>query len=216
MPDYVPQFAWEPHGKRFALLSTNDPNFGQNIPGAVVKFNVDFYQPDPVKTDFTLIKHLEGKSANSLFWSPKGRHIALATIASSAKFDVEFWDLDFTTDDNPNRKEAELGANIQLLGTGEHYGVTDLAWDPSGRYVATHASAWRSSVSVQGDTCFCCSELIAARAGIQNLVIHRCGARRGAARQVQAVPVATATAHAAVQGQPAQGPLGTQRVLAGV
>jgi len=154
MPDYVPQFAWEPHGKRFALLSTNDPNFGQNIPGAVVKFNVDFYQPDPVKTDFTLIKHLEGKSANSLFWSPKGRHIALATIASSAKFDVEFWDLDFTTDDNPNRKEAELGANIQLLGTGEHYGVTDLAWDPSGRYVATHASAWRSSVSVQGDTCF--------------------------------------------------------------
>jgi translation initiation factor 3 subunit B len=80
-------------------------------------------------------------------WSPKGRHIVLATLASPTKFDIEFWDLDFTTDDNPNKKEAEPGANVQMLGTGEHYGVTDIAWDPSGRYLATHASAWRQSVS---------------------------------------------------------------------
>ena len=149
MSDYVPQFAWEPHGNRFAVLSTNDVNYGQNVPGAVIKFNVDFFQPDPKKGDFTSIKHLEGKLANNITWSPKGRHIAFSTLASPTKCDIEFWDLDFVTDDNPNRREAEQGANIQLLGTGEHYGITDLAWDPSGRYIATHASAWRQSVSMR-------------------------------------------------------------------
>jgi translation initiation factor 3 subunit B len=145
--DYVPQFAWEPHGNRFAIVSTNDPNYGQGVPGVVIKYNVDFYQPDPKKGDFTLIKHFEGKLANTLVWSPKGRHILFATIGSSTKYDIEFYDLDFTIDDNPNRREVEPGANVQLLGTGEHYGITDIAWDPSGRYVVSSASSWRQTVS---------------------------------------------------------------------
>lgn len=110
-----------------------------------MKFNVDFYAPDPKKGDFIPIKHLDSKIANTIMWSPKGRHIVLGILASATKADIEFWDLDFTTDDNPNKKEAEPGANVQLLGTGDHYGVTDIAWDPSGRYLATHASSWRQS-----------------------------------------------------------------------
>ncbi|KAK8846741.1 eukaryotic translation initiation factor 3 subunit B [Kwoniella newhampshirensis] len=141
--DYVPQFAWEPAGTRFAMVSSNDPNFGQAIPGVVVKYNIDFYQLDPKKGDFTPIKHLDSKIANTLVWAPKGRHIALATIGSSTKFDIEFWDLDFTVDER--REGSEPGANVTMLGTGEHYGVTDIAWDPSGRYIATSASSWRSS-----------------------------------------------------------------------
>ena len=35
---------------------------------------------------------------------------------------------------------------MHLIGQGEHYGITDLEWDPSGRYVATSASAWRHSL----------------------------------------------------------------------
>lgn len=132
------------------MVSSNDPNFGQAIPGVVVKYNIDFYQLDPKKGDFTPIKHLDGKIANTLVWAPKGRHIALATIGSSTKFDIEFWDLDFTVDER--REGSEPGANVTMLGTGEHYGVTDIAWDPSGRYIATSASSWRSSVSVE---CIC-------------------------------------------------------------
>ena len=144
--DYVPSFAWEPNGNRFAIVSTNDPNFGQNVPGAVVKYTVSFYQPDPKKGDFTPIKHLEGKVANTLMWSPRGRHIVLATMGSPTKFDIEFWDLDFTLDDSAAKREsAEPGANVQLLATGEHYGITDMAWDPSGRYLASSASSWRST-----------------------------------------------------------------------
>lgn len=145
--DYIPTFSWEPAGARFAIVSSNDPNYGQNIPGVVVKYNVDFYAIDPKKGDFSVIKHLDGKVANTISWSPKGRHIVLGTIASSTKFDLEFWDLDFVTDDNPRKEGADPGQYVQLMGTGEHYGVTDLAWDPSGRYLATSGSAWRQSVS---------------------------------------------------------------------
>jgi translation initiation factor 3 subunit B len=128
-------------------VSVNDPNFGVNAPGVVVKYNISFYQLDK-KGDFAPIKHYNDKIANTLLWSPKGRHIVLATLASSTKFDIEFYDLDFTIDDNPNRKDVEPGVNATLLATGEHYGVTDIAWDPSGRYVASSASAWRSTVSL--------------------------------------------------------------------
>ena len=155
-PDYVPQFAWEPQGTRFAIVSTNDPLYGQGIVGSVVKYNIDFYQLDTKKGDFAPIRHLDAKIANTLVWSPKGRHIVLATIGSATKFDIEFWDLDFVTDDNPQRKEAEPGANVQLLGTGDHYGITDIAWDPSGRYLGTSASSWRQTVSVSWCTCLAC------------------------------------------------------------
>lgn len=88
----------------------------------------------------------ENKIANTLLWSPKGRHIVLATIGSATKFDIEFWDLDFTIDD-ARREAPEPGSNVQQLAVVEHYGITDLAWDPSGRYLGTSASSWRSTVS---------------------------------------------------------------------
>jgi translation initiation factor 3 subunit B len=74
----------------------------------------------------------------------------LATVGSSTKSELEFWDLDFNSDDT-NRKEGQAskddwGNGIQLLGTADHYGVTDVEWDPSGRYLATSASAWTHTV----------------------------------------------------------------------
>lgn len=44
--------------------------------------------------------------------------------------------------------KEEWGAGIQQLGIADHYGVTDVEWDPSGRYLATSASAWRHTVSI--------------------------------------------------------------------
>jgi translation initiation factor 3 subunit B len=58
--------------------------------------------------------------------------------------------LDFHADDT-HRKEGQTdwGAGILLLGTADHYGVTDVEWDPSGRYLATSASAWTHTVRMQ-------------------------------------------------------------------
>lgn len=145
--EYVTSFAWEPSGQRFAIVSTSDPNFGQNIPGVVIKYNVSFYEPDPKKGDFTPFKVLEGKVCNTLIWSPRGRNVVLATVGSPTKFDIEFLDVDFTLDDTPGKvKDVEnRGDLVQSLATGEHYGITDIAWDPSGRYLASWASSWNST-----------------------------------------------------------------------
>jgi translation initiation factor 3 subunit B len=72
-------------------------------------------------------------------------------VGSSSKSELEFWDLDFHSEDL-NRKEgastsAEWGTGSQLLGTADHFGVTDIEWDPSGRYLATSASIWVHTVS---------------------------------------------------------------------
>ncbi|GMK57630.1 hypothetical protein CspeluHIS016_0404640 [Cutaneotrichosporon spelunceum] len=145
--EYVTSFAWEPNGQRFAIVSTSDPNFGQNIPGVVIKYNVSFYEPDPKKGDFTPFKVLEGKVCNTLIWSPRGRNVVLATVGSPTKFDIEFLDVDFTLDDTPGKiKDVEnRGDYVQSLSTGEHYGITDIAWDPSGRFLASWASSWNST-----------------------------------------------------------------------
>jgi len=147
--DYIPTFSWEPSGARFAIVSSNDPNYGQALPGVVVKYNVDFYAIDAKRGDFAVVKHIEGKDANTISWSPKGRHLVLGTLNSTSKCELEFWDLDFVTDDNPRKEGAEPAQYVQLMGTGEHYGVSDLSWDPSGRYLASSGSAWKQSVSLE-------------------------------------------------------------------
>ncbi|KAJ9105519.1 hypothetical protein QFC21_001890 [Naganishia friedmannii] len=138
------QFAWEPKGSRFAMVTTSEPN-AILPPGQLPKNNVEFFHVDSKKGIFRLMRRLENKTTNSLSWSPKGRFIVLATIGLSIKHDLEFWDLDFTTDDKVHKNETDPGANMQLLATGEHYGMSEIAWDPSGRYVASTASSFRNS-----------------------------------------------------------------------
>jgi len=72
----------------------------------------------------------------------------LATVGSTSKSELEFWDLDFNSDDlvKKDPPKEEWGSWIQQLGTADHYGVTDVEWDPSGRYLATAASAWTHTI----------------------------------------------------------------------
>lgn len=97
-----------------------------------------------------ITKHLnfteifDKKTSNHLFWSPKGRHILAATLRSTTVFDLEFYDLDL--EPAAEKKDAtkdDVGANVHLVSTQEHYGVTDVEWDPTGRFVITGASMWR-------------------------------------------------------------------------
>jgi translation initiation factor 3 subunit B len=144
LKDTVLEFSWEPRGERFAIISSSDPNIGNPAPGITLKTEVSFYQLDRTKGDFRLLRALPPGTSNTLRWSPQGRFIVLATVGSPTKSELQFWDLDFNVD--LVRKEAtkeEWGSGIQHVGTGDHYGVTDLEWDPSGRNLATSASAWK-------------------------------------------------------------------------
>lgn len=145
--DTVVNFSWEPKGERFAIVSSSDPNLGNPGPGITIKTDVSFYAHDKTKGNFRLLKTLPGRTSNTIRWSPKGRHVVLATVGSTSKSELEFWDLDFNNDDfGKGPIKDEWGSGIQHLGTADHYAVTDAEWDPSGRYLATSASAWRHTV----------------------------------------------------------------------
>lgn len=148
LKDTVTDFSWEPKGERFAIVSSNDPNLGNPGPGITIKTDVSFYQLDRSKNDFRLLRTLTSRTTNTIRWSPRGRHVVLATVGSSTKSELEFWDLDFNSEDRREGQTSkdEWGSAIQLLGSADHYGVTDVEWDPSGRYLATSASAWRHTL----------------------------------------------------------------------
>lgn len=146
LKDTVINFAWEPKGDRFVLITTGEVVMTTAVPP---KTSVSFFCPEKVKGggvgNFKLIKTNEKKNNNSIFWSPKGRFCVVATVLSQQSFDLDFWDFDYEGETHEQSKD--LTANLQLMNTAEHYGVTEVAWDPTGRYVTTGASSWKHNVS---------------------------------------------------------------------
>ncbi|KAF2015921.1 eukaryotic translation initiation factor-like protein 3 subunit B [Aaosphaeria arxii CBS 175.79] len=143
--DTVINFAWEPKGNRFVLITTGEIPAGAAVPP---KTAVSFFAPEKLKGgaigNFRHIRTVDKKNSNAIYWSPKGRFVVVATVGSQQSFDLDFWDLSFEKPkEDKDDKEKELNANLQLMATAEHYGVTDIDWDPTGRYVTTVASAFR-------------------------------------------------------------------------
>jgi translation initiation factor 3 subunit B len=145
LKDTVINFAWEPKGDRFVLITS-----GEVVAGAATapKTAVSFFAPEKVKGpgigNFRLVRTIERKTSNGIYWSPKGRFVVVATVHSQSSFDLDFWDVDF--EGEKAEAEKDLNANVMLLKTVEHYGVTDIDWDPTGRYVVSSASVWTHSM----------------------------------------------------------------------
>ncbi|KAJ1979074.1 Translation initiation factor 3 subunit b [Dimargaris xerosporica] len=152
----VTEFAWEPKAShpRFAIISNPEPADEQlNANGMILnppRPNVSFYEAERrTKSNlarlanakvgnFRCVKTLEKAKANTLFWSPKGRHIVLATLKTTSAWDLEFWDLNFPTTDDENGP-----TEMEELSRQSQYGVTSACWDPTGRYFVSYASFWR-------------------------------------------------------------------------
>jgi translation initiation factor 3 subunit B len=216
--DTVINFAWEPKGDRFVIITTTEPVGATAVPP---KTAVSFFCPEKAKGNavgnFKHLRTLDKKNSNAIYWSPKGRFVVIATVANQQSSDLEFFDLDFEGD--KPEAEKDLTANLQLMNTSEHYGVTDVEWDPSGRYVATWASAWKHSVRHPLSPQLPSQHTNSLTADGKRLPPLRLQGRappRRAPREVQAVGVAPAPAHAALQGGAEADPQEPARVLARV
>jgi len=110
-------FAWEPTGSKFAYIHGEAP-----------RINVTFYNIQP-KGKVILMKTLEKRSANTLFWSPNGQFCVLAGLRSMNGV-LEFVDTH----------------DMTVMNQTEHFMATDVEWDPTGRYVASAVSWWGHKV----------------------------------------------------------------------
>jgi len=215
LKDTVINFAWEPNGNRFVAITT-----GEAVAGAAVapKTAVSFFAPEKKGHQlgsFKLVRTLDKKNNNAIYWSPKGRFVVVGTVHSQTSFDMDFWDMDFEGDKPEGEKD--FAANLQLLTTVEHYGVTDIDWDPTGRYVVSSASAWTHSVS------FLISSYASIAANIhldgkrmEHPHLLRYHPRRTPDRQVQAVCLASSPRNPPLQGRTEAGPQEPSGVLEGV
>jgi len=143
--DTVINFAWEPKGDRFVIITTTEPVGPTAVPP---KTSVAFFCPEKAKGqavgNFKHLRTTEKKNSNAIYWSPRGRFVVIATVHNQQSSDIDFFDLDF--EGEKPEAEKDMTANLQLMNTADHYGVTDIEWDSSGRFVATWASAWKHSV----------------------------------------------------------------------
>nr|XP_003702862.1 PREDICTED: eukaryotic translation initiation factor 3 subunit B [Megachile rotundata]XP_012139853.1 PREDICTED: eukaryotic translation initiation factor 3 subunit B [Megachile rotundata]XP_012139854.1 PREDICTED: eukaryotic translation initiation factor 3 subunit B [Megachile rotundata] len=110
-------FAWEPVGSKFAIIHGD-------IPSVNVSFYEVRYGHQPA-----LLKKLEKKACNHLFWSPSGQFIVLAGLTTMAGA-LEFIDTN----------------DFIIMNSTDHYQTSDVEWDPTGRYVVTAVSSWKTSV----------------------------------------------------------------------
>jgi len=114
LKENVHAFAWEPHGDRFAVIHGENAN----------RPDVSFYSL--AGRQLQKLKTLEKRAANTLFWSPAGGFIVLAGLRALSGV-LEFFDVN----------------NLETIANEEHPTCTNVEWDPSGQFVATHVSYWR-------------------------------------------------------------------------
>lgn len=110
-------FAWEPNGSKFAYIH-----------GEVPRISVTFCNIRP-GGKVEVLKTLEKRQANHLFWSPTGQFIVLAGLRSLSGI-LEFIDTN----------------DMTVMALTEHFMSTDVEWDPTGRYVISGVSWWGHKV----------------------------------------------------------------------
>ncbi|KAL3273021.1 hypothetical protein HHI36_014477 [Cryptolaemus montrouzieri] len=114
----IQAFAWEPVGSKFGVIHGESPNI-----------NVSFYEVRAGQAP-VLLKKFEKRACNHLFWSPRGQFVVLAGLGATGGGSLEFVDTH----------------DFLVMNTTDHFQMSDVEWDPTGRYVITGVSYWKTKV----------------------------------------------------------------------
>ncbi|KAI3406477.2 PRT1 [Candida oxycetoniae] len=141
--DVIINFSWEPKSERFVTISRLDDG---NPNPAIPKNTISFFAQEDTKgknanPKYKSYKTIENKHSNTVIWSPKGRYVVVASITRPSG-EIDFYDVSF--DDETSKKG--LPANVKLLKSSNYAGMTNLAWDPSGRFLSAWSSAWLHAI----------------------------------------------------------------------
>lgn len=115
--EIIHAFAWEPIGSKFAIIH-----------GDISNTCISFFAVNTGQAP-SLLKKLEKKPFNHLFWCPSGQFIVLANLGVTGGA-LEFLDTyDFT-----------------IMNVCDHYQMSGIEWDPTGRYVVTGVSSLKCKI----------------------------------------------------------------------
>jgi len=132
--------AWEPDGDRFAVIHGGT----KREEPSVTVFRVQCSGVDKGKCKQVLT--LEKRRVNEVYWAPKGGRLVMANIdpRRRAGGEMEFVDI--------ARAQQSVRTGTNKVETTErvHETVTMIAWDPSGRYLAT-ATTMHIDTNSSGD-----------------------------------------------------------------
>ncbi|CAL9736970.1 eukaryotic translation initiation factor 3 subunit B [Monosporozyma servazzii] len=156
----VVDFKWEPKGKRFITIALDETNDDDNNNVAIPRSMVQFWAPeknekgklnqDVIVKKWIMVKEFTKKFSNTISWSPAGRFVVVATLVKPnlRKAELEFYDLDFTGEKSINDASVTVPvqAHLKDLAQPPCGGVTDICWDPSGRFVVVWSSALKHKV----------------------------------------------------------------------
>eukprot|EP00887_Chlorella_sp_A99_P002372 scaffold10.g2372.t1 len=120
----VLQLAWEPRGHKIAVLHGE----GSRPTASVYSMR----DTKATARGAALLHSMPNKTATSLHWSPAGRFLLLAGLTGGMNGALEWWDCE----------DPSAPSGVGLVSANEHFMANDVAWDPTGRYLATILS-WR-------------------------------------------------------------------------
>jgi len=112
-------FAWEPVGTKFAIIYGESP-----------RITVSFYDINSASgKNISCMGSFEKRQANTIFWSPRGQFVVIAGLRNMNST-LEFIDT----------------SDMSVMTSADHHLVSDVEWDPTGRYIATGVSYWVNKV----------------------------------------------------------------------
>jgi translation initiation factor 3 subunit B len=133
------QLQWEPTGPRFAYLAQMSsaiattpgaPTTAESGSGSMkLVVGVQMVKTDRGKVEKLLENDVHKYRINHIAWSPKGQFLLIASLSGTGH--IEWWDMH----------------DCVLLSSIDDASYTNLAWDPTGRYLAT----WVSSLKLKHD-----------------------------------------------------------------
>lgn len=116
----ISTFVWEPEGNKFLTAGTHE-----------FKTTITFYDMKSQENGIPTVKtlgSLQRKPLSRFLWSPRGEFLLFVGTDSNTVA-IEFFSL----------------SEMSVIASREHFLATDIAWDPSGRFVASWVSAWKQS-----------------------------------------------------------------------
>ena len=136
----ITDFSWEPNSNRFAVIHNNKSK-RDNPTVSIYRIGSEYGVKKQFEGSSRLVHKFENIRCNELHWAPNGGRLIIANIDKTRRAggEIEFVDIN---------KISLTGNKLNGQTIKQtHEGMTDISWDPSGRYLITATTQHLNTMS---------------------------------------------------------------------